>query len=111
MTIPEQIYAALHTLAPTTPWASANNNAIPRIVFYLISGSDNGNLRGAGPQRSRYQIDCYAGSPKDADGLAAAAKVLLRAGMVIGQIVDNPSKFDVDTTLFATSFDIGAWST
>lgn len=110
--IAEQIPTALSAIGcPVTPWASANRNVIPRIAFHLVAGSDNGNLKGGGPQRSRYQIDCYAHSQAAASGLAAQAKVALRAGMTIGQITDNPDSFEADIGLYGASFDIAAWAT
>jgi hypothetical protein len=109
--IAEQIPVALNGIGcPVTPWASANQNAVPRIGFHLVAGGDNGNLKGAGPTRARYQIDCYARSQASASGLAASAKVALRAGMTIGQITDNPDNFEADIQLYTASFDIAAWA-
>lgn len=110
--IAPQIPVALQAIGcPVTPWASADRAIVPRIAFHLVAGSDNGHLRDSGPQRSRYQIDCYAASQALASGLATQAKVALRAGMTIGQITDNPDSFEADIQLYGASFDIAAWST
>lgn len=112
MTLGEQIATALSAFsAPVTPWGAQDRNIVPRGAFHLVAGTDNGNLKGAGPQRSRYQLDFYANSQAEANGLASAAKVLLRAGMAVGQITDNPDNFEPDTRLYSASFDIAAWST
>jgi len=109
--IVEQIVAALTPLAPTTSHGRADPINIPRITYQLITGSDNGTLTGAGPQRSRYQIDCYAESALSACGLAVNAKVALRAGLVVGGIFDNPDDYETDTKLNKASFDVAAWAT
>lgn len=109
--IAQQIVAALTPVGPITPWGDANANIFPRMVYHKISGTDNDNLRGAGPQRRRYQIDCYATTFAAASGLADAARVALRAGMIIGGITDNPDNFEADVGAFSVSFDITAWST
>ena len=110
MSIATQIVTALTPLGAITPWADADRNSARYMTYHLVSGFDNGNLAGAGPKRQRYQIDCYSTvSQKDASGLAASAKVALRAGLAVGAISDNPDGFETTHRLYRASFDVACW--
>lgn len=109
MSLETLIVAALTPLAPTTPFGDANPASRPRITYQKVAGSDNENLRGAGPYRGRRQIDVWALTYAQADGLAAQAKVALRSGLNVGSIMDNPDDYEEDTKLHRVSFDVAAW--
>jgi hypothetical protein len=109
MSLETLIVTALTPLAPTTPFGDANPASRPRITYQKVAGSDNENLRGAGPYRGRRQIDVWALTYAQADGLAAQAKVALRSGLNVGSITDNPDDYEEDTKLHRVSFDVAAW--
>ena len=109
MSLETLIVTALTPIAPTTPFGDANPASRPRITYQKIAGSDNENLQGAGPYRGRRQIDVWALTYAQADGLAAQAKVALRSGLNVGSITDNPDGYEEDTKLHRVSFDVAAW--
>jgi hypothetical protein len=109
MNLEMQITAALSPLAPTTPFGDANAAVRPRITYQKVDGSDNEHLRGAGPYRGRRQIDVWALTYAQANGLAEQAKVALRSGLNVGAITDNPDDYEADTKLHRVSFDLAAW--
>jgi hypothetical protein len=109
MTFREQIYAALSTVAPTMPYATGIRAARPYITYMLVSGTDNANLRGDGPENPRFQLSIWSEDPDQADLLKAQAKVALRAGAKVGFIFDNPDDFEEDTKLFQRGFDASLW--
>lgn len=109
MTFQEQIHAALNMLAPTVPFATGISLPRPYITYFLASGTDNANLRGAGPQNPRFQIDIWSEDSDEADLLKAQARVALRAGAKVGFIFDNPDDFEEETKLFRRGFDASLW--
>lgn len=109
MTFQEQIFAALNPLAKIVPFATGLNLPRPYITYFLVSGTDNANLRGNGPENPRYQFDFWAEDSDQADLLKAQGKVALRAGAKVGFIFDNPDDFEEDTKLFRRGFDASLW--
>lgn len=109
MGVEADIYNALKGLAPTTPWASADQNNRPRITFQRIHGDLNMHLNGPGPARTLMQLDVYADDVETARGLAEQAKVALLAGLTVGELKDNPDGFDASTKLHWCSFDVAIW--
>ena len=109
MNLEMMIASLLAGIAPTTPFATANQQTRPRITYQTVAGGYNENLAGAGPYRGRRQIDVWSLSYAEAHGLADQAKVALRAGLVVGAITDNPDDYETDTQLHRVSFDVSAW--
>lgn len=111
MNLETAIAALLKSVAPTTPFASADPAVRPRITYQTISGNYNENLGGEGPYRGQRQIDVWSLSYAEAHGLADQAKVALRNGLMVGSITDNPDDYETDTKLHRVSFDVAAWLT
>jgi hypothetical protein len=111
MSAETDVTTILSALAPTTPFASADAAARPRITYQRVTGSDNGHLAGAGPERVRLQIDAWADTYAAARGIVDQAKLALRAGLVVGSITDNPDDYEADTKLHRCSFDVALWPT
>jgi hypothetical protein len=110
VSVQTEIVATLKpAVCPTVGSFGAVAKVLPRIVYQKASGGDNGHLRGAGPQRYRMQIDCYALDPIAASSMAEAAKVALRARMTVTAIYDNDDSYDEATKIYGSSFDIAAW--
>lgn len=64
---------------------------------------------GGGAPKGRFQFDCWALSRANALDLAEDLKDGLPDLLTIGDIVDNPDDYDVDTKLHRISFDIEVW--
>lgn len=109
MSMDTDIVAALTPLAPTTAFGDASPAVRPRITYQTITGRYNEHLAGPGPYRGTRQIDVWALTPKEAHGLAAQAKVALRAGLNVGSILDNPDDYETGTRLHRVSFNVAAW--
>ena len=111
MSAETEVTAVLSGLAPTTPFASADATARPRITYQRATGTDNGHLSGAGPERVRMQIDVWADTYAAARGIVDQAKLALRAGLVVGSITDNPDDYEAADKLHRCSFDVAVWPT
>jgi hypothetical protein len=109
MTIEASLVAILSVLAPVTPWGKADPSQRPRITYLRVHGQSNMHLQGVGPSRVRMQLDFWDDDLKTARGLADQAKVLLPAGLIVGDIQDNPDDFEDDTKLARASFDVAIW--
>ena len=110
MSLKTDLYACLKTLADAYPSTAPITAARPYITFQGVGGKEHESLAdGGGAPRTRVQIDVWSTTAAEAESMAATAKVLLRAAFKIGEVLDNPDDFEVDTRLYRASFDVAIW--
>lgn len=110
MTIEGATYAALSPIAPTYPLVASQTQAPPRIVYTMIAGTWVDTISDGAPAHMEVvQIDVWSTSYADAKAKALQAQAALRNGLIVGQVKDNPDRYELDTKLFCVSFDVDVW--
>ena len=107
--IEDLIVTLLSPLGTITTMAGADHALDPRMTYFEVSDNEHPHLDGDGPRQYRMQIDVWGSSKKTTRLLAESARVALRAGARVGEIVGGPGKFDDLTKFYSTNFDILVW--
>lgn len=111
MSLKTDLQTCLKALAPTYPSTAPASAARPYITAQGVGGKEHETLAdGGGAPRTRVQIDVWSTTALEAETLAKSAKTLLRAAFKVGEVLDNPDDFEVDTRLYRASFDVAIWS-
>lgn len=94
------IRAAVPHAAVDWGW-SAQGASLPRIVLYRVSGGPDYTMSGpSGLAEARVQVDCFAGTMRDAKMIGRAVRSALsglRSGVISGAFLDQERDLPPDT--------------